>query len=67
MATRTVKKQSAGTGSYAKIYAAVRRVPLGRVATYGQIARIAGLPGHSVVAGWEFGEGQAASAVFATK
>lgn len=27
-----------------RIYAAVRRVPRGRVATYGQIARLAGLP-----------------------
>jgi len=31
--------------SYARIYAAVRRIPPGRVATYGQIARIAGRVG----------------------
>jgi methylated-DNA-protein-cysteine methyltransferase-like protein len=31
--------------SYARIYAAVKRVPRGRVATYGQIAEIAGMPG----------------------
>jgi methylated-DNA-protein-cysteine methyltransferase-like protein len=30
--------------SYARIYAVVRRVPKGRVATYGQIAELAGLP-----------------------
>jgi methylated-DNA-protein-cysteine methyltransferase-like protein len=30
---------------YERIYATVRRVPKGRVATYGQIATLAGLPG----------------------
>ena len=30
--------------SYASIYAVVRRIPRGRVATYGQIAELAGLP-----------------------
>jgi methylated-DNA-protein-cysteine methyltransferase-like protein len=30
--------------SYQKIYAAIRRIPQGRVATYGQIAEVAGLP-----------------------
>ncbi len=34
--------------SYTRIYAAVRRVPRGRVATYGQIAALAGLPGHAL-------------------
>lgn len=29
---------------WARIYAAVRRIPRGRVATYGQIAELAGLP-----------------------
>lgn len=33
------------SASYARIYAAVRRVPRGRVATYGQIAALAGLAG----------------------
>ena len=28
-----------------KIYAVVRRIPRGRVATYGQVAELAGLPG----------------------
>jgi len=31
--------------TYARIYAVVKRVPRGRVATYGQIARLAGIPG----------------------
>lgn len=33
----------ADTG-YARIYAVVRRIPKGRVATYGQVAELAGLP-----------------------
>lgn len=32
------------TMRYADIYAVVRRIPVGRVATYGQIAELAGLP-----------------------
>ena len=31
--------------AYERIYAAVKRIPRGRVATYGQIASVAGLPG----------------------
>lgn len=31
--------------TYARIYAVVKRVPRGRVATYGQIAALAGIPG----------------------
>ena len=38
--------------SYDRIYAAVRRIPRGRVATYGQIAAIAGLPGHARQVGY---------------
>ena len=30
--------------TYARIYAVVRRIPKGRVATYGQVAALAGLP-----------------------
>jgi alkylated DNA nucleotide flippase Atl1/3-methyladenine DNA glycosylase AlkD len=30
-----------------KIYAVIRRIPPGRVATYGQVAALAGLPGHA--------------------
>ncbi|HXV86188.1 MAG TPA: MGMT family protein [Gemmatimonadales bacterium] len=36
----------------ALIYAAVRRIPRGRVATYGQIARLAGLAGHARQVGY---------------
>lgn len=32
------------TGGYERIYRAVEKIPRGRVATYGQIARLAGIP-----------------------
>lgn len=38
--------------SYDRIYAIVRRIPRGRVATYGQIATLAGLPHAPRVAGY---------------
>ena len=40
-----VSRLTAGKGRYQAIYAIVRRIPLGRVATYGQVARLAGFPG----------------------
>jgi methylated-DNA-protein-cysteine methyltransferase related protein len=36
---------------YAAIYAVVRRIPRGRVATYGQVAELAQIPGGARVAG----------------
>ncbi len=36
-----------GDRTYDRIYSVVRRIPRGRVATYGQIAREAGLPRHA--------------------
>lgn len=38
--------------NYQKIYAVVRRIPEGKVATYGQIAVLAGLPGHARQVGY---------------
>jgi methylated-DNA-protein-cysteine methyltransferase-like protein len=38
--------------SYERIYAAVRRIPRGRVATYGDIASVAGLEGHARQVGY---------------
>jgi methylated-DNA-protein-cysteine methyltransferase-like protein len=38
--------------SYRRIYAIVSRIPHGRVATYGQVARLAGLPGHARMVGY---------------
>ena len=43
---------TSGTGNYERIYAVVRRIPRGRVATYGQVAREAGLPGHARQVGY---------------
>ncbi|MBA3318404.1 MAG: MGMT family protein [Gemmatimonadales bacterium] len=42
----------AGAGNYARIYTVVRRIPRGRVATYGQVAELAGLPGHARQVGY---------------
>jgi methylated-DNA-protein-cysteine methyltransferase-like protein len=38
--------------SYQEIYEVVKRIPPGRVATYGQVAAIAGLPGHARQVGY---------------
>ena len=38
--------------AYARIYAVVRRIPAGRVATYGQVAALAGLPGRARQVGY---------------
>ena len=41
-----------GSNSYQRIYAVVRRIPEGRVATYGQVASLAGLAGHARQVGY---------------
>ena len=38
--------------SYQRIYSIVRKIPRGRVASYGQVARMAGLPGHARQVGY---------------
>jgi methylated-DNA-protein-cysteine methyltransferase-like protein len=38
--------------SYQAIYDIVKRIPPGRVATYGQVAALAGLPGHARQVGY---------------
>jgi len=38
--------------TYSVIYEIVTAVPKGKVATYGQIARLAGLPGHARLVGY---------------
>jgi methylated-DNA-protein-cysteine methyltransferase-like protein len=40
------------TNNYLEIYKVVRRIPRGRVATYGQIAELAGLDGHARQVGY---------------
>lgn len=42
----------AGQGAFARIYEIVRRIPRGKVATYGQIAMLAGNPRWSRVVGY---------------
>jgi methylated-DNA-protein-cysteine methyltransferase related protein len=42
----------AASESYERIWAAVRRIPRGRVATYGQIAALAGFPKQPRLAGY---------------
>lgn len=46
----TIDEQCEGT--YAAIYRAVRSIPRGRVATYGQVALLAGMPGAARTVGW---------------
>ncbi|MEJ2050728.1 MAG: MGMT family protein [Calditrichota bacterium] len=38
--------------NYQRIYEVVRKIPQGRVATYGQVARLAGLGGHARQVGY---------------
>jgi len=42
-------------GSFAAIWKVVARIPPGRVATYGQVARMAGLAGAARTVGWALG------------
>jgi methylated-DNA-protein-cysteine methyltransferase-like protein len=44
------------TSLYPRIYALVGRIPYGRVATYGQIARALGMPHGARVVGWAMRE-----------
>ena len=39
-------------GTYDRIYAVVRRIPRGKVATYGQVATLAKLPGRARLVGY---------------
>jgi methylated-DNA-protein-cysteine methyltransferase-like protein len=39
-------------GYQQRIYSVVSRIPRGRVATYGQVATLAGLPGHARLVGY---------------
>jgi methylated-DNA-protein-cysteine methyltransferase-like protein len=42
-------------GFFERVYAVVRRIPRGRVATYGQVAAILGLPRGARAVGWALG------------
>jgi methylated-DNA-protein-cysteine methyltransferase-like protein len=54
MTARTTSKKPSPTmsDSYRRIYAVVRRIPRGRVATYGQVATLARLPRHARLVGY---------------
>ena len=45
-------KAREGSSTYQKFYGVIRKIPRGRVATYGQIATLAGLPGHARQVGY---------------
>lgn len=49
---RARRSAPGGAGFFARVYALVRRIPPGRVATYGQIARLAGAARLARVVGW---------------
>jgi methylated-DNA-protein-cysteine methyltransferase-like protein len=48
----TPNEEAMAVSSYQKIYAVVRRIPRGKVATYGQVAKLAGLPGRARQVGY---------------
>jgi methylated-DNA-protein-cysteine methyltransferase-like protein len=49
---RPGRMRRAASGTHARILAVVRRIPRGRVATYGQVAALAGLAGRPRLAGY---------------
>ena len=52
MAISAARSATGPSSTYKRIYREVKRIPHGRVATYGQIAQIAGLPGHARQVGY---------------
>jgi len=48
----TLLPVSAAPAGYQRIYSVVSRIPRGRVATYGQVATLAGLPGRARSVGY---------------
>ena len=50
--TDAVDQTAPPRGRWERVYAVVRRIPRGRVATYGQVAMIAGLGGHARQVGY---------------
>src|SRR5262245_47507842 len=55
--------EMAVSGSRDGIYAVVRRIPSGRVATYGQVARLAGMTGHARQVGYALNDLPAGASV----
>ncbi|HEY8518184.1 MAG TPA: MGMT family protein [Candidatus Binatia bacterium] len=52
MAPKRRASRPAESNPRTRIYAVVRRIPRGKVATYGQVARLAGLAGHARQVGY---------------
>lgn len=48
----SIRSPRTSRGFFAEVYALVRRIPRGRVATYGQVARLLGAPRAARVVGW---------------
>jgi methylated-DNA-protein-cysteine methyltransferase-like protein len=46
------RRREGDSDAYPRIYEVVRRIPRGRVATYGQVAELAGLGGHARQVGY---------------
>jgi methylated-DNA-protein-cysteine methyltransferase-like protein len=44
--------EAGANGFFARVYVAVRAIPRGRVATYGQVARLVGVPRGARAVGW---------------
>jgi methylated-DNA-protein-cysteine methyltransferase-like protein len=44
--------EAVGNGFFARVYVAVRAIPRGRVATYGQVARLLGVARGARAVGW---------------
>jgi methylated-DNA-protein-cysteine methyltransferase-like protein len=49
---RTSTSPDSVPGRYERIYTIVSQIPYGQVATYGQVAEMAGLPGHARLVGY---------------
>lgn len=52
MPAPTSPRLRSASGLYERIYAVVAAIPPGRVATYGQVAALAGIPGHARQVGY---------------
>ena len=50
--TSVVRETIVRSSNYERIYAIIRKIPKGRVATYGQIAMLAGMAGHARQVGY---------------
>lgn len=57
------RRRQSGPSTYDRIYATVRRIPRGRVASYGQVAALAGLPGRARQVGYALAALRSSTAV----